>query len=40
VDAVVKQLETLPYAYPGIFITEIRARLGKVIGAAIVSDDF
>lgn len=31
VDAVVKQLETLPYAYPGLFITEIRARLSKLL---------
>jgi taurine--2-oxoglutarate transaminase len=30
IDAVVHQLKTVAYAYPGYFITEIRAKLSKV----------
>jgi 4-aminobutyrate aminotransferase-like enzyme len=31
IDAVVEQMKTVAYAYPGYFITEIRAKLGKVV---------
>ena len=30
IDAVVQQMRTIAYAYPGYFITEIRAKLSKV----------
>lgn len=31
VNAIVHQLQTVPYAYPGLFISEVRARLSKLL---------
>eukprot|EP00051_Salpingoeca_urceolata_P003854 m.61127 g.61127 ORF g.61127 m.61127 type:complete len:556 (-) comp13183_c0_seq2:222-1889(-) len=38
VDAIVEQLQTAPYAYPGMFITPIRAKLSKLLSQIFPGD--
>lgn len=38
IDAIVDQLETLPYAYPGMFISPIRAKLSKLLADIVPGD--
>eukprot|EP00050_Salpingoeca_kvevrii_P008338 m.302350 g.302350 ORF g.302350 m.302350 type:complete len:513 (-) comp15146_c0_seq1:69-1607(-) len=38
IDAVVEQLQTMPFAYAGAFITPIRAKLGKLLAEIFPGD--
>lgn len=37
-DAILHQLKTLPYAYPGVFVTPVRARLGALLSELCPGD--
>eukprot|EP00041_Stephanoeca_diplocostata_P012644 m.212128 g.212128 ORF g.212128 m.212128 type:complete len:544 (+) comp19035_c0_seq2:55-1686(+) len=38
IDAVVDQMKTLPYAYPGMFVTNVRGRLSKLLADIVPGD--